>query len=83
MLLLGACGDAAPPPSPEGRDPAIVRALNDPLMTDPDLSSRNEGAAAITVTTDSGLPVMPDRPEELAAARAEAALLAGGHDSPP
>jgi hypothetical protein len=79
-LLLVACGDE-PQRAPEApRDPAVARALDDPLMTDPDLSSGNEGAAAITVVTDSGLPVVPVTPEAIAAARAEAAALVGGQD---
>jgi hypothetical protein len=78
--LLGACSDEPARVAKEQRDPAIVRALNDPLMTDPDLSSRNEGAAAITVVTDTGLPVLAPTPEDAAAARAEAAKLVGGAD---
>jgi len=62
------------------RDPAVVQALNDPLMTDPDLSSRNEGAAALTVRTDGALPLLEARAEAVAAARAEAAALLGGEE---
>ena len=80
FLAIGGCSDEPAPVPEEQRDPAIVRALNDPLMTDPDLSSRNEGAAAITVVTDTGLPVLAPTPEDAAAARAEAAKLVGGAD---
>jgi hypothetical protein len=78
ILMLLACG-AEPieqPPSP--RDPQVAQALDDPLMTDPDLSSRNEGAAALTVELDGALPVLPVTDEAIEAARAEAAKLAGG-----
>lgn len=80
-LLLGACADDAAPNAQEHRDPAVARALDDPLMADPDLSSRNEGAAAITVVTDSALPVLPANSDSIAAARAEAAALVGGKDA--
>lgn len=79
LLLAGCDGNerAEPPPA---RDPQVARALNDPLMTDPDLSSRNEAAAALTVEVDSGLPVLPATPEEVVRAKAEAAQIAGGAD---
>lgn len=80
LAMLGACNDEQPRASREQRDPAITGALNDPLMTDPDLSSRNEGAAAISVVTDTGLPVLAATPEDAAAARSEAARLVGGAD---
>lgn len=76
---LAGCGDDDPAPVPPPvRDPQVAQALNDPLMTDPDLSSRNEAAAALTVESDQSLPVLPATPEEAARARAEAAVLAGG-----
>lgn len=80
LLAIGACSEEPPAAPREQRDPAIARALNDPLMTDPDLSSRNEGAAAITVRTDGPLPVLAASDQEVAAARAEAAALVGGED---
>lgn len=77
LTLLAACGgDTAPGPAPS-RDPQVAQALDDPLMTDPDLSSRNEGAAALTVDSDGSLPLLPATPEAVAAARAEAAALIG------
>lgn len=79
-VLLAACGNEQVPASSERRDPAIAQALDDPLMTDPDLSSRNEGAAALTVVTDEALPVLPARTESVAAARAEAAAMIGDAD---
>ena len=76
-LALAACSADEEPAAKERRDPAVEQALNDPLMTDPDLSSRNEGAAALTVKVDGALPVLEASPEAIAAARAEAAALLG------
>ena len=76
-LAITACRADPPPPRDAPRDPAVAQALDDPLMTDPDLSSRNEGAAAITIRTDGGLPVIPVSADEIAAARAEAARMIG------
>jgi hypothetical protein len=78
LLMIGGCSDEPAAAPPEERDPAVARALDDPLMTDPDLSSRNEGNAAITVRTDGGLPLIKPGAEDLAAARSEAAALTGG-----
>jgi len=81
LLVISSCQDEPAPPTEKPRDPVVAQALGDPLMTDPDLSSRNEGAAAITIRMDGPLPVLPVRPEDLAAARAEAAKLVGGDES--
>ena len=65
LLVITACSDEEPAAPPEQRDPAIARALDDPLMTDPDFSSRNEAASAITVETGLsflGLGVRPPTP---------------------
>ena len=77
-LALAACSADDEPVAKQPRDPAVEQALNDPLMTDPDLSSRNEGAAALTVNVDGALPVLEASPEAIASARAEASALLGG-----
>ncbi|MEM7689730.1 MAG: hypothetical protein AAF291_11980 [Pseudomonadota bacterium] len=61
-------------------DPYIARALNDPLMVDPDLAYRNEANAAITIGFDHALPSFKGSEESASAARDEArlALLEGG-----
>lgn len=79
-LLASACREEPGNETSGQRDPLVAQALNDPLMTDPDLSSRNEGAAAVTVRTDGPLPVVPVRDDAVAAARAEAAAMIGGAD---
>lgn len=79
LLALAGCGNRDDAPEPVApRDPVVAAALDDPLMTDPDLSSRNEAAAALTVDGPGDLPVLPATPEAIAAARAEALKLVGG-----
>lgn len=80
LAWLPSCSGEAALDRPEPRDPAVAAALGDPLMTDPDLSTRNEAAAALTVVTDGPLPALRIRPEAVTAARARAAELVGGAD---
>ena len=80
LLALAGCDDAPPAPQVAPRDPQVAQALDDPLMTDPDLSSRNEAAAALTVESDASLPELPATPEAIAAARSDAARMVGGSD---
>lgn len=83
LILLAstsACRDDPPPEVPKVRDPQIAQALDDPLMTDPDLANRNEAAAALRVESDSSLPVLAATPEFIAGARAEAVALTRGAD---
>lgn len=62
------------------KDPVLARALNDPLMTDPDLASRNQSNAVIAFHDSHPLP--PIAADEVAASRAREAarleLLSGG-----
>lgn len=71
--LLAACdpgGDAvAPGEVLIATDPVIARALHDPLMSDPDLASRNEAAAAIGFADSAALPVLAGSSEAADAAR--------------
>ncbi|MEO5587591.1 MAG: hypothetical protein ABIQ81_07855 [Novosphingobium sp.] len=79
-IALTACGgDRAPAPAaPAELDPAIVAALADPIMIDPDLVSQNRGNAAITLDRFDAVPLDDVSPEAVAAAMADAARLAGG-----
>jgi len=71
--LLAACGPdgggAAQGAGEIAADPVIARALHDPLMTDPDLASRNEANAAIGFADSAALPVLAGSTEAAAAAR--------------
>lgn len=77
--LLAACSaePAVPPPVAE-RDPAVVQALGDQIMVDPDLSQQNEANAALTGGTDHSLPPVVATREAIEAAKLEAADLVGG-----
>lgn len=89
--LLAACGPGGPDAVRDAgliaTDPVIARALHDPLLSDPDLASRNEANAAIGFADSAALPVLTASSE--AADRAREAmrieLLEGGKlpDLPP
>ena len=51
------------------QDPVMARALHDPLMSDPDLASRNEANAAIGFVDSGALPVFAGSREAASAAR--------------
>jgi len=73
-LALAACGEESTPDvttAATNGDPLLARALNDPLMIDPDLAHRNEANAAITILHDGALPAF--EASEAAAQRAREA----------
>jgi hypothetical protein len=84
VIGLAACSDAGADPARDAaliaKDPVIARALNDPLMTDPDLASRNDAAAAIGFVDSNALPVIAATPEtvKLAQEAMRLALLEDG-----
>jgi hypothetical protein len=73
---LSACGGDPAPQEPivNEVDPYIARALNDPLMVDPDLAHRNEANAAITIGYDHALPSFKGSEEAASRARETARL---------
>lgn len=81
-LMLGVSLAQCAPPPPErsadtrliAADPVIARALHDPLMSDPDLASRNEANAAIGYADSSALPVLAATSQQAQAARNAARL---------
>ena len=72
-IALASCGGESASDSPgfgsDIPDPLIARALNDPLMVDPDLAYRNEANAAVTIRHDHTLPPMTSTTETAEAAR--------------
>jgi hypothetical protein len=83
-LLAAACSQDGKDPAADAaviaQDPVLARALHDPLMSDPDLASRNEANAAIGFADSSALPVIAATTERTEAAReaARLELLEGG-----
>jgi hypothetical protein len=55
-------------------DPVMARALHDPLMSDPDLASRNEANAVVGFVDSSALPVLDGSRAQAQAARDAARL---------
>lgn len=75
LCLTAACSDgpeggvAVPGAGLIDSDPVIARALHDPLMSDPDLASRNEANAALGAPDSQALPVLPATSADASAAR--------------
>jgi hypothetical protein len=88
MLAFGLAGcewlgsDAAEPRARGAAtaDPVIARALNDPLMSDPDLARRSEANALLSYADSSALPVLEATADTSRQAREAARneLLKGG-----
>lgn len=71
-MLLSACSGAphtGAPGDPFAADPLVAAALHDPLMSDPDLSARNEANAVLGFAADTAVPLLAATPEAAQAAR--------------
>lgn len=79
IAILSACNGTGneTDDSPE-MDPASTQALNDPLITDPDLTTRNEAGAALSGTSNDAIPEIDRSTRAIEAARARALELVGG-----
>ena len=81
VALLASCGDKTEDEAAgDGMDPAGEQALNDELMSDPDLANRNEGNAALSGTGNGSIPDIDKSPRAVEAARTRAAEMVGGRD---
>lgn len=80
LMMLVACADDEGNADDADRDPAVVGALADPIMADPDLASQNRGNSALQGGGPPSLEVPPFRsdPEEVELAKAQALELVGG-----
>lgn len=80
LALLTACGDVAEPAPQPLRDPAIVGALSEPLLSDFDLvgASRNATILSGGGPAEGGIPLFGSDDKEAARARRAAADLFGG-----
>jgi hypothetical protein len=80
-LGLTSCGrDKVPTVAGQGADPLFEHALAGPLMTDPDLASRNRALAGIAGGGPEviELPLFENSAEIIAAAKVEAQQIVGG-----
>lgn len=79
IALLAACSNAAEDAAEaEAMDPAMEQALNDELMTDPDMAGRNEAGAALSGTGNGGVPNIDTSARAIEAARSRAVDMVGG-----
>lgn len=77
LLLVAACSKTDETEN-ASRDPVAAAALDDPLMTDPDLTGQNRGNAALDGgLPDGAVPAFKRGAEEVAAARQEAERVLG------
>lgn len=79
-LSLAGCGGEDRVAATAQDDPAMIAAIEAPIMTDPDLSQMNARYAALTPggPADGSLPMFDLSEDERQTARAEALVLAGG-----
>lgn len=79
LILLSGCGRSDDSLPQEQRDPVAADALNEPLMTDPDLVNLNQGGAALTGGGPASAEIPPDKrsKDEIDTAMAAAGSLAG------
>lgn len=79
-VLLASCGEAYAPEPFDRTDPMVSAALTDPLLTDPDLNSRNPAGEGLygAGPPDGSLPMLDASPEAAARAREEATRVLGG-----
>ena len=79
VVLLAACGgNADEAQDADAVDPASEQALNDGLMSDPDLAGQNEANAALSGTGSQAIPEIDKSPRAVEAARNRAAQMVGG-----
>ncbi len=82
LALIAGCGEKAEDKADaDSMDPAAEQALNDELMTDPDLAGRNEANAALSGTGNAGIPKIDKSPRAIEAARDRAGELVGGRSN--
>lgn len=77
-FAMAGCGGAPDESAPAEVDPMEMQALNDPIMVDLDLASRNEGNMALSGNLDHSLPPQNDTRDAKVAAIEEAAVIVGG-----
>ena len=79
LLVLAACNGKDQPAKSANDDPAMAGALNDQVLTDPDLAGENGANRAASLPSGDGtVPAADMSPEALATARGAALKLVGG-----
>lgn len=80
VLLAGACAREPETAAVDALDPVVAAALADPLMTDPELATRNPGGDGFQGLgpPDGTVPPLDTSQAEIDRAREAARLLAGG-----
>lgn len=80
LWLLASCSQSVPTEPPSPRDPAIMAALSEPLLSDPDLVGASGTAGLLTGggPPEGGVPLFGPDEAEAARARAEALDIIGG-----
>ncbi|MBF7010168.1 hypothetical protein QUC32_10860 [Novosphingobium resinovorum] len=76
-LMLAGCGSGDKQPDPADTDPALNGALGDQIMVDPEMAG-DQGAAVSAEGRRITVPAQDRTPEAIAAAKKQAAQLAGG-----
>ncbi|WP_336986980.1 hypothetical protein [Altererythrobacter aquiaggeris] len=78
-LLAGCGGDPVDQASTTDVDPMVSAALNENLMSDPDLTGQNRANSVISDgLADGSVPLLDISPDAIGRARADAAALVGG-----
>ena len=87
FVLIAGCGEKGNDKAEaDAMDPASEQALNDEMMTDPDMAGRNEANAALSGTGNAAIPNIDKSASAVEAARDRAGELVGGRSelvSPP
>lgn len=82
FVLIAGCGDKGNDKAEaDAMDPASEQALNDEMMTDPDMAGRNEANAALSGTGNAAIPNIDKSASAVEAARDRAGELVGGRSN--
>lgn len=80
LPLLAACGEAEKPAAPDAGDPAIIAALSNQILVDPDLARSNRAGAALNANgaPSAEMPPLESGADAAATAKAAADRVVGG-----
>lgn len=80
LALLAACDEAEAPSLPDAGDPAVIAALSNQILVDPDLARSNRAGAALNANgaPSTELPPLESGIDAAASAKAAADRVVGG-----